>query len=72
MQITAVTLNLVDQVFGVTSKVRFYRARFPGRRESKCSKSVRNVGTSRTVIATMERTRRKLRIGRIRREFSCN
>ena len=35
----------------------------------ECSKSARNVGT---VIATAERTRKKLRIGRIRREFRCN
>ena len=44
----------------------------PGRKEGICSKSVRNVGTSSAVFSTTERTTRKLRIGRIRREFSCN
>ena len=47
-------------------------ASFPGREEGICSESVRNVGTSSTVFAATERTRRKLGIGRIKREFSCN
>ena len=34
--------------------------------------SPRNVGTSSAVFSTTERTTRKLRIGRIRREFSCD
>ena len=34
--------------------------------------SVRNVGTSSTVFAATERARRKLGIGRIKRDFSCN
>ena len=63
-------MNHVDEVFSFTSKVRFYGASFPGREEGICSKSVRNVGTSSTVFATTERTRRKLGIGRIKREFS--
>ena len=67
-----VTLNHVDEVFSFTSKVRFYGAGFPGREEGICSKSVTNVGTSSTVFATTERTRRKLGIARIEREFSCN
>ena len=46
-------------------------ARSPGRK-GICSKSVRNVGTSSTVFASTERTRRELGIRRIRREFSCN
>ena len=33
LQITAVTLNHVDEVFSVTGQVRFYRARFAGGRE---------------------------------------
>ena len=67
-------MNHVDKVFSFTSKIKFYGASFPGRKEGVCSKSVRNVGTSSTVFATTltERTTRKLRIGRIRREFSCN
>ena len=40
--------------------------------EGICSKSVTNVGTSSTVFATTERTRRKLGIARIEREFRCN
>ena len=32
-KITGVTLNHVDEVFCFTSKVRFYGARFPGRKE---------------------------------------
>ena len=55
-----------------TSKVRFYGASFPGREEGICSKSVTNEGTSSTVFATTERTRRKLGIARIEREFSRN
>ena len=35
-------------------------------------KSVRNVATSSKVFSTTERTTKELRIGRIRREFSCN
>ena len=46
------------------SKVRFNWASFPGREEGICSKSVTNVGTSSTVFATTERTRRKLGMGR--------
>ena len=65
-------MNHVDEVFSVTGQVGFYGARFPGRKEGTCSKSVRNVGTSRTVFATAERTRRELGIRRIRRELSCN
>ena len=72
LYITAVTLNHVDEVFSFTSEVRFYGASFPGREEGIRSKSVRNVGTSSTVFASTERTRRKLGIGRIKREFSCN
>ena len=72
MKITAVALNHVDEVFSFTSKVKFYGASFPGRKEGICSKSVRNVGTSSAVFSTTERTTRKLRIGRIRREFGCN
>ena len=34
------------------------RVRFSGSKEGICSKSVRNVGTSSTVFATTERTRR--------------
>ena len=63
-------MNHVDEVFSFTSKVKFYGASFSCRKEGICSKSVRNVGTSGTVFATTERTTRKLRIGRIRREFS--
>ena len=63
-------MNHVNEVFSFTSKVKFCGASFPGRKEGICSKSVRNVGTSSTVFATTERTTRKLRIGRIRREFS--
>ena len=37
-----------------------------------CSESVRNVGTSGAVFATAEGTRRKLGVGRIRGEFSCD
>ena len=44
----------------------------PVEKEGICRKSMRNVGTSSAVFATTERTTRKLRIGRIRREFSCN
>ena len=36
------------------------------------SESVRNVGTSRAVFATMEGTRRKLWVCRIRGDFSCD
>ena len=53
----------------VVSQVRL---NFMGRVSPVCSKSVRNVGTSSAVFSTTERTTRKLRIGRIRREFSCN
>ena len=63
-------MNHVDEVFSFTSKVKFYGASFPGRKEGICSKSVRNVGTSSAVFSTTERTTRKLRIGRIRREFN--
>ena len=59
-------MSNVDQVFSFTSKVRFYGVSFPGREEGICRKSVRNVGTSNTVFATTERTRRKLGIGRIK------
>jgi len=47
-------LNHVDEVFSFTGQVRFYGVRFAGRKEGVCStsKSVRNVGTSRTVFAT--------------------
>ena len=51
---TAVKLSHVDEVFSVTGKARFYGARFPGRKEGICSKSVRNVRTSGTVFATTE------------------
>jgi len=60
LKITAVTLNRVDEVFSITGQVRFYEARFPGRKEGICSKSMRNVGTSSRVFATTERTRREL------------
>ena len=53
-------MNHVDEVFSFTSKVRFNWASFPGGEEGICSKSVTNVGTSSTVFATTERTRRKL------------
>ena len=56
----------------VTGKVGFYGARFTGGKESICSEAVRNVGASSAVSATTEGTRRKLRFGRIRREFSCD
>ena len=69
--ITAVTLNHVDEVFSFISKVRFYGARFSGRKEGICSKSVRNEGTGSTVFVATGRTKRKLGIGRNRREFSC-
>ena len=72
MQITAVTLNHVDEVFSVTGQVRFYEARFAVGREGIWSESVRNVGTSRAVFATTEGTRRKLWVGRIRGEFNCD
>ena len=65
-------MNNVDEAFSFTSKVKFYGASFPGRKEGICSKSVRNVGTSSAVFATTERTTRKLRIGRTRREFRTN
>ena len=55
----------------MTGKVRFYGARFTGK-ESICSESVRNVGASSAVSATTEGTRRKLEVGRVRREFSCD
>ena len=35
-------------------------------------KSVRNVGTISAVFAAKERTKRKLRIDTITKEFSCN
>ena len=56
------------------SQVRldFYGVRFLSRKDGICGKLVRSVGTSSTVFATTERTRRKLGIGRIRREFSCS
>ena len=63
-------MNHVDEVFSFTSKVRFYGASFPGSGEGICSKSVTDVGTSSTVFATTERTRRKLGIARIEREFT--
>ena len=49
-----------------TGKVRFYGASFPGREEGIRSKSVRNVGTSTTVFATAERTRRKFLLVRLK------
>ena len=33
-------MNHVDEVFSFTSKVKFYGASFPGRKEGICSKSV--------------------------------
>ena len=70
---TAVPLiESCDEVFSFTCKVRFYGARFPVRKEGICSKSVRNVGTISTVFAATERTKRKLRIDTITKEFSCN
>ena len=54
------------------SQVIFYGASLTGGREGICGESVRNVGTSRIVFATKEGTRRKLGIGRIRGEFSCD
>ena len=65
-------MNHVDEVFSFTGQVRFYGVCFLGRKEGICSKSVRNVGKRGTVFAATERARRKLRIGRIRRDFSCN
>ena len=53
-------MNHVDEVFSFTSKVKFYGASFPGRKEGICSKSVRNVGTSSAVFATTERTTREI------------
>ena len=58
--------------FLVSRQVRFYRARFPGRKEGICSRSMRNVGTSSTVFSAKEITKEKWGIGRIRGEFSCN
>ena len=37
-----------------------------------CSESVGNVGTSHTVFATTEGTRRNLGVGRIRGQVSCD
>ena len=37
-----------------------------------CSESLRNVGTNGAVFATKEGTRKKLGVGRIRGEFSCD
>ena len=54
-----VNLNHVDEVFSFTAQVIFYGARFPGGKEGICSKSLRNVGTSSTVFAATERTKRK-------------
>ena len=56
----------------LVSQVIFYGASLTGGREGICGESVRNVGTSRIVFATTEGTRRKLGIGRIRGEFSCD
>ena len=57
MQVTAVTLNYVDEVFCVAGQVRFYEERFTSGKEGICSESVRNVGTSGAVVATTEGTR---------------
>ena len=46
LQITAITLNHVDEVFTVTGQVRFDGAPFTSRKECIVSKSIRNVGTS--------------------------
>ena len=51
---------MIPLVYVVSGKVKFYGASFPGRKEGICSKSVRNVGTSSTVFATMERTTREI------------
>ena len=72
MQVAAVTLNYVDEVFCVAGQVRFYGERFTSGKEGICSESVRNVGTSGAVFATTEGTRRKLGVGRTRGEFSCD
>ena len=58
--VSQVRLNFIGRVSPVEKKVYV------------CSRSVRNVGTSSIVFAATERTKRKLGIGRIRREFSCN
>jgi len=65
--------NTTDRGFYLPGKVRFYEARFSGRKEGigGTCKAVRNVGTSSPVYVT-ERIRRKLGIGRIRKGFSCN
>ena len=63
------TLNRVDENFGVRGQARFCGARLTGEKEGICSNSVRNVGTSSAVFVTAERARKKLGIGRIRREF---
>ena len=67
---TTVTLNHVDEVLNFTGQVRFYRARFPGRKEGICSKSVRNVGTSSKVFATTERTKRKLGLAELEKSLA--
>ena len=54
-------MNHVDEVLSFTSKVKFYGASFPGRKEGIFSKSVRDVGTSCTVFATTERTIRQFK-----------
>ena len=72
MQVAAVTLNYVDEVFCVAGQVRFYGERFTSGKEGICSESVRDVGTSGAVFATTEGTRRKLGVGRIRGEYSCD
>ena len=41
LEIAAVALNHVDEVFSFTSEVKFYGASFSGRKEGICSTSVR-------------------------------
>ena len=54
------------------SQAIFYGASLTGGREGIFGESVRNVGTSSIVFATTEGTRRKLGIGTIRGELSCD
>ena len=49
LQITAHTLNHVDEVFSFTGQVRFYGARFPGRTEGICCKALRNEKTAQVL-----------------------
>ena len=64
-----------NMMSGLVSQVRLD---FMGRvspvvlKEGICSESVRNVGTGSTVFATRNGSSRKLVIGRIRGEFSCD